>query len=506
MSSFVLAIDISSQGTKAALYDKTLQQVANAFEEAAILSPEPGTAIQEPDDVMGSVRRTIENVLSDAQAKGSDIAAVAVSGQMGGVIGVQPDGSASTYYDSWLDTRCGKYAAEMREKAGKRILEITGSPVLYTHGPRILWWMHEKPEDFQKTAKFVTLYTYAVMQMCGLKADDAYLDYTCIQFSGFGDNEKKTWSDELLNMFDVPKDKMPKIVAPEDVMGKISAEFAKETGLAEGTPVVAGMGGTAATLFGTGMTSVGTVHDFAGTANVLAGVLDEYRPDVDTETVVQMRSPIDGQWFPVVYVAGGGLALRWYRDTFTGTPIAEYKTLEDEAANVPIGCDGVMFFPMFTGEALAHGSGVKACFTGLNWDDSRAHLYRAIMEGVAFEYCRDLCIMRHMYPELDYSVLKADEGAADSDLFNQIKADVTGAKVETYELADRALAADAALAAQAAGFCDDTAGCMKPPTQIIGTFTPNEESNKAYGPRCKAFCSMLDALKTVYRAQDLAES
>lgn len=506
MSSFVLAIDISKQGTKTALYDKDLQSVASAFEEAAILSPEPGTVIQEPDDVIGSVRRTIENVLNDAQASGSDIACVAVSGQMGGVIGVKPDGSASTYYDSWLGTCCGKYAGEMREKAGKRITEITGSPVLYTHGPRILWWMHEKPDVFADTAKFVTLYTYTVMQMCGLKADDAYLDYTCIQYSGFGDNEKKEWSDELLSMFNVPKEKMPRIVAPQDVVGKISKEFAASSGLAEGTPVVAGMGGTSATLFGSGLKKAGAVHDLAGTANVLAGAIDTYRPDVDTETFVQMRSPIDGVWYPLVYVAGGGLALRWFRDTLTGTPEEEYAALENEAADVPAGCDGVMFFPMFSGVDLAHGQDVKACFTGLNWNDSVAHLYRAIIEGVAYEYARDLCVMRSLYPELDCSVLVADEGAADSDLFNQIKADVNNCKVEAYELSDRALLADAALALTAAGLCDDFSVCLKAPTDPIGAFTPDEKKVADYKPRCKAFCSMLDALKTVYRAQALSES
>lgn len=506
MSSFVLAVDISRQGTKAALYDKDLQQVAAEFEEANLLTPAPGEAYQEPDDIMGSVKRTIERVLSDTNAKGSDIAAIAVSGQMGGIIGVKPDGSAVTCYDSWLDTRCGRYADEMREKAGKKITEITGSPVLYTHGPRILWWMHQKPEVYKDVAKFVTLYTYAVMQMCGLKADDAYLDYTCIQYSGFGDNKNKVWSDELLEMFDVSKDKLPKIVAPTDVVGKISKEFADATGLAEGTPVIAGMGGTAATLFGAGMTEPGQVHDFAGTANVLAGVLKEYQPDTQTETFVQMRSPIDGTWFPLVYIAGGGLALRWYRDTFTGTPPDEYEALEKEAADVPVGSAGVMFFPMFSGQGLAHGQGVRACFTGLDWNDSRAHLYRAIMEGVAFEYCLDLCIMRNTYPDLAISSLKADEGAADSPLFNQIKADVLGMPVETYELVDSALLGDAALALVAAGDCDDPAKCVKPPTDAIGSFQPDAEKSKEYGSCCRAFCSMMDALKTVYRAQDVAES
>lgn len=505
MSSYILAVDSAAQGTKAALYDKDLQQIAAEFEEANLISPEPGCVSQETEDVMGAVRRTIQRVLSDSNAKGSDIAAILVSGQMGGVIGVASDGTAVTPYDSWYDTRCGQYADEMREKAGKRITEITGSPVLYTHGPKILWWKNERPDEYAKIAKFVTLHTYINMQMCGLKADDAYLDYTCIQYTGFGDNLKKEWSDELLDMFGVSKDKLPRILAPADTVGKVTGEFAASCGLAEGTPVLAGMGGAAATLFGSGMTTPGKIRDFAGTANVLAGVLKEYKPDTCCEMFIQMRSPIDGTWFPLVYIAGGALALRWYMETFTGTPDSGYEELEKEAADVPAGCDGVMFFPIFSGLDLAHGQDIKACFTGLNWSDSRAHLYRAVMEGAAYEYGRDICMMKHAYPELDYTALESAEGAAQSNLYNQIKADVLGMTVETNALSDRALRGDAAIAVCAAGMADDPAALVAAAEpKPISTFAPNEKNRETYGECCKAFCHMLDALKTVYRAQAVA--
>lgn len=505
MSSFLLAVDSSSQGTKAALYDKNLNQVASEFEEANIMTPEPGVAFQEAEDITGAVKRTIQRLMDDTDAKPDDISLIVVSGQMGGVIGVKENGSAATYYDSWYDTRCGKYADEMREKAGKCITEITGAPVLYTHGPKILWWKNEKPDIYADISKFVTLHAYITMQMCGLSAKDAYLDYTCIQYSGFGDNLNKTWSDKLLEMFDVSKDKLPDIVAPTDVIGKTTAAFAESCGLAQGIPVIAGMGGTAAAMFGSGMTEPGKVHDWAGTANVLAGVINEYRPDTESETIIQMRSPIDGTWFPMIYIAGGGLALRWYKETLTGFPAAQYGELEKEAQDVPAGSLGVMFFPMFSGLDVAHGQDVKACFTGLDWTDSRAHLYRAVMEGVAYEYCQDMEKMRRLLPELDYSTLISDEGAARSNLYNQIKADALGMTVKTMERVDSALRGDAAIARQAAGMCDDAAECLNDIAEVVGTFTPDSKNEEVYREGAKAYARMLPVLQTVYRAQAIQE-
>ena len=227
MADYVIGVDIGTQGTKTTLFDTQMRVVATAFEPSKLISPKLGTVWQEADDLYLSCARTIKEVIERAQIAAKDVAAVGMDGQMAGIMGIDEQGEASTYYDSWLDTRCGKYMEEMRSRAGKREIEITGGPVTYTHGPKILWWKNEQPEAYAKTAKFVLPHAYIIGKMTGLRAQEAYFDYTCIQYSGFGDNAKKEWSDELLETFDVQKSKMARIVSPFDSVGKTTREFAR---------------------------------------------------------------------------------------------------------------------------------------------------------------------------------------------------------------------------------------------------------------------------------------
>ena len=109
---------------------------------------------------------------------------------MAGILGVGPDGRHVTPYDSWLDTRCAPYIAMMRDRAGAEVIRKTGGPPSFNHGPKILWWKHERPEVFAEIAAFVQPGSYAVMRLCGLDASRAFVDKSYLHFSGFADNRQ----------------------------------------------------------------------------------------------------------------------------------------------------------------------------------------------------------------------------------------------------------------------------------------------------------------------------
>ena len=386
MKNYVIALDIGTQGTKCALFDSEMNLIADAFEASRLVTPKPGMVYQEPDDIYGSCIRTIKTVMEKTNVRPETIAGIGCDGQMAGIIGVDATGEASTYYDSWLDTRCGKYVEQMKSRAGKRIMEITGAPVSFTHGPKILWWKNEQPETYRKTCKFVLPHNYVIGKMCGIKGEDAVFDYTCIHFSGFGDNLRGEWSKELLNTFQVDIGKLGRIVFPFDIVGTTTKKLAEECGLMEGIPVVAGAGDTSASTFGAGMLHQGVLLDCAGTSSSLCCVVDEFRPDTENETMIQMPLPIHGLWAPLAYMNGAGLCIRWFRDELTGKPNASYDELMEEAKNVPVGSDGILFVPHFSGRVLPNNPYVKGSFIGLDWKHGRGHFYRAIMEGIAYEY------------------------------------------------------------------------------------------------------------------------
>jgi xylulokinase len=294
MGNYLIAVDMGTQGTKTALFDESLTEIASSFVPSNLISPNPGEVQQDPDELFSSVVDTIKAVIEKSGVNPADIVSVGIDSQISGIMGVDQEWNASMYYDSWLDVRCEKYMGVMKERIGRRLLELTGAPVTYDHGPKIVWWKNEHPDVYAKTAKFVEPNVYVVGRMCGLKAEDAYIDYTNLHFTGFANNLEKTWADELLEPFGIDKAKMPNIKAPYDIVGKISKSFAALTGLKEGMPVVAGSGDQPATALGAGIVKPGLAFDVGGTAQVFSFYADRYQPDMETGTFLQMRSIIDG--------------------------------------------------------------------------------------------------------------------------------------------------------------------------------------------------------------------
>ncbi len=495
---YLIGVDIGTQGTKAALFDEDFNLLCTAFEPSRLISPAPGTVWQEADDLYASCANTIRSLIEEAAIDPAKIAGVGVDGQMAGIMGVDDDGDASTCYDSWLDTRSGAYLDKMRARARKEILRISGGPLTYNHGTKILWWKNERPDAYRRTAKFVLPHSYVIGRMAGLKGGEAFFDHTCLHFSTFGDNAKKAWSKELLAEFGVEESKMPRIVSPFEIVGKVTKEFAAISALAEGTPVVAGCGDTAASTFGSGMFEPEMILDAAGTASVLCAVMDTYVPDVDNETLTMMRSPIDGYWLPLAYINGGGMCLPWIRDKLCGGGAITYDTLEAEAREVPPGSEGLLFTPHFSGRVLPSDPNLKGSFVGLDFNHTRGHMYRAIMEGVACEYRYYLSVMHKNYPKSKLDRMLTIGGGAKSALFNQIKADVLGLSVRTFKMGETALLAGAVIAGVGVGCVEDYKRPIQGVMRLSAVFEPREEYTGVYARSAESYMDVIESLSPVY--------
>ncbi len=499
MGAYVIGIDIGTQGTKAALFNEDMELLCTAFEESRLISPKPGTVWQEPEEIFSSCANTIKELLEKSGVSGADIAGIGIDGQMAGIMGIDESGEASTYFDSWLDMRCGRYMNEMRDRAGKRVIALSGGPVTYIHGPKILWWKNEQPEAYAKTAKFVLPQAYVVGKMTGLKAADAYFDYTHLHFSCFADTANKRWSQELLDTFDVSADKMPRIISPFDVVGKTTKEFAAISGLAEGVPVVAGCGDTAASTFGSGMFRRNMVLDCAGTASVLCSVVDSYVPDTEFETLTMMRSPIDGLFLPLAYINGGGMCMRWFRDTLSGDPASSYKELDAEAQNVQPGSEGITFIPHFSGRVLPNNPFLKGSYLGMDFKHTRGHMFRSVMEAVAYEYKYYLSVLRKLYPSDSFDDMITIGGGAKSSLFNQIKADVMGVNVTTFEMGETALLGSAVIAGCGVGLLSDYEKPIERVMRKGDEFRPDRQAYEQYVPYADNYLKAMDILTEFYK-------
>lgn len=505
MGNYLIGVDIGTQGTKTSLFDTDGNVIAEGFEASHLICPSPGIVEQDTDELYFSVLRTIKEVMEKSGADPRKVSAIGTDGQMAGIMGIDEEWNSVTCYDSWLDRRCGKYIDIIRQNAEETVIRITGCPVTYAHGSKVLWWKYERPEIYKRIAKFVMPTTYVVGRMAGLKASQAYIDYTHLHFSGFGDVLKLEWSDELLGLFKVDKEKMPEIVEPWKIVGRLTKEAAEECGLVEGIPIVAGCGDQAATSLGAGVTQKGIAFDVAGTASVFSCCVDTYNADVKNKTLLFPRSVIPGLWLPLAYIGGGGLCIKWFRDQLTGKKdIAEYTELDNEAAAVPPGSEGLIFIPHFGGRACPNVPDVRGSWLGLNWVHTRGHMYRAVMEGIAYEYACYLNILRELLGEVAFSNVLAVGGGAKSNLFNSIKSDVLGISYTPLKRGDTATFGSAITAGYGVGIYKEFS---TPANRQIGygdTLRPNALNHEKYNEYTGIYDGVFSAIGNIFRRLDQA--
>jgi xylulokinase len=361
MPSYIISVDLGTTGTKAALFDLKGRLIADAYEETRLIYPKPGLVEQDPEDFYTSTMNTIKQIMAKSRVDPREVKALAFDSQMAGVMGIDSHWRPATHYDSWLDSRCRGYVEMIRSNYENLVIEKVGAPPSISHGPKILWWMHERPTAFKRVSKFIMPNCYVAGRMAQFKgSDDAFIDYTFLHFTGFADAKKGEWSQELCDLFKVPIEKFPRIVKPWDIIGELSEREAGRCGLTAGTPIVAGAGDTAANAFGAGIVEPGMVFDSAGTASVFACCVDEYVPDVENKTFIFPRSVVPGLWTPLAYIGGGGLCLRWFRDELAqhekslaeAEGINPYELLDRLAEKAPIGSEEPHIHPPFRGQNI----------------------------------------------------------------------------------------------------------------------------------------------------------
>lgn len=499
---YLIGADLGTSSTKAAVYTVDGVPVAEAAAEVPLYNPRPGVVEQENDDFYRTAAETIRTCLASSGIDARQVAAISFSSQMAGVGSIDERYRPATRFDSWLDMRCQPYIAYLNDHHADLITQLTGCAPTCDHGPKILWWKHERPDDYARVAKFVMPSAYVAGKMAGLTADQAFMDYTFIHFSGLADNQAAAWSNEICDVLDVDRAKLPEIVEPWRVIGEVTEAAARDFGLAPGTPIAAGCGDTAANALGAGVVRPGMIFDVAGTASVFAGCTDIFVADVAHRALLTMRSVIPGLWHPLAYIAGGGQALRWYRDEFAPGDLSGddvYSRLIAEALAIPPGADGLLFSPHLGGRICPATPEMRGAWLGFSWSHTRNHFFRAILESIAFEYAWYLQILREAIPGLALTETRAVGGGARSDGWNQIKADVLGVPYQRLGRSEFGTWGSAMIAGKAAGIYEDLAATAMEHARPAGSsIRPSADNQAIYQPLVERYIRLQQALTEFY--------
>lgn len=487
---FFMGIDVSTTGVKALLIDSAGTVIGTANTEQPLSTPYPLWSEQDPADWWRGAISSIRQVLAQTGVAGEEVAAVGLTGQMHGLTLLDEQGQVLRPAILWNDQRTGAQCDEIRARIGRsRLIEITGNDALtgFT-APKILWVREFEPDTYARISHILLPKDYVRYCLTGDFAVDRADGAGTILF----DIRTRDWSPEVLSALEIPLEWLPKTYEGSAVTGVISAEAARQTGLKAGIPVAGGGGDQAAQAVGVGAIEPGIIALTLGTSGVVFATTDG--PFIEPEGRLHaFCHSVPNRWHLMGVMLSAAGSLRWYRDTFA--PGQDYDSLLAPAANIPAGCEGLLFLPYLTGERTPHPDPLaRGAFAGLTIRHNMAHLSRAVLEGVAFGL-RDSFELIKSAGLSQIRQVRVSGGGARSPLWRQILADVFNSELVTVNTTEGAAYGAALLAGVAAGYWPDVETACKAGIRITGSTLPTAEGVKAYEPIYQLYRQLYPALK-----------
>ncbi len=433
-----------------------------------------------------------------------DIACIGFSGQMHGAVLLDAHDKVVRPALIWCDQRTEPQVQELSEKLGvDRLIQLTSNPPLTNFTlTKLLWVRENEPRNWERVRHVMLPKDFVRFQLTGERA----IDVADASGTLLLDVARRQWSSEVLSQTGIDRQLLPALFESPQVCGQVSAEAAQATGLRAGTPVVAGAGDQAAGAVGMGIVRPGTVSATIGTSGVVFAATD--RPALDPKGRIHtFCHAIPGRWHVMGVTQAAGLSLRWFRDRFgvvaepDGDP---YEQLVREAAAVPPGSDGVLWAPYLMGERTPHcDPNARAALIGLSASHTRAHVVRAILEGVAFSLRDSFTIFREMNVPVDR--VRLGGGGARSALWRQIQADVYQHAVERVQPEEGAAFGAAILAGVGAGNWRSVEDACDAAVQIAEEIQPNPESSAILEDAYQSYRRIYPALRQIAK-HPVAES
>ena len=499
----LLGIDVGTGGSRAVLIDTAGKIVASAtVEHKPFVSIQTGWAEQDPRDWWLASAAAIRSAITRAGIAPEEIKAVGLSGQMHGAVLLDASDEVLRPAIIWCDQRSADQCRRLTTQIGaSRLIELTCNPALTGFTlPKLLWVRDHEPEIWQHVRSVLLPKDFVRFKLTGDKATDV-ADASGTLLLNVA---SRRWSNEMLAATELNQEILPRVYESPEITGSVSEKAADETRLKAGTPVIAGAGDQAAGAVGLGIVRPGMVSATIGTSGVVFAATNT--PALDPKGRVHtFCHAIPERWHVMGVTQGAGLSLRWFRDQFgvlsqgnsDGDP---YDSLTAEAAGVPPGADGLLWAPYLMGERTPHlDPDARAVLAGLTASHTRAHIVRAILEGVAFSLKDSFEILRELNVPCD--TIRLGGGGARSELWRQIQADVYDHEVETVEAEEGAAYGVAILAGVAAGAwptvdaaCDEV---IRPKTRV----QPDPDAVRIFHRQYRKYVALYPTLRTILNSE-----
>ncbi len=465
-------------------------------EHQPFASPRTGWAEQAPEDWWKACGEAVRQALRDSGVAAEKIACVGFSGQMHGAVLLDESDKVLRPALIWCDQRTARECEELNEKIGAaQIIQYTCNPALTNFTlTKLMWVRNNEPELWKRFRRFLLPKDYIRLRLTGEHA----IDVADASGTLLLDVTHRRWSKAMLSATGLDERSVPPLFESPDVCGQVNAEGAAHTGLRVGTPVVAGAGDQAAGAVGMGVVAAGTIHATIGTSGVVFAATD--RPAMDPAGRLHtFCHAIPGRWHVMGVTQAAGLSLRWFRDTFGPSGSDAYQRLSEESAGAPAGSDGVLWAPYLMGERTPHlDPNARGALVGLTASHTRAHVVRAILEGVAFSLKDTLQIFAEM--NVPVREIRLGGGGARSPLWRQIQADIYEHEVEVVAADEGAAYGAALLAGVGAQVWPDVDTACREAVKVGARIRANAANAPILRERYAAFRRIYPALKSIQPA------
>ena len=480
-----LGLDVGTSGVKAILVSPTGSVETAATVPLALDTPRPGWAEQDPDAWWEASAAAIRRVLE--QRAGARVAAVGISGQMHSSVFLDKSGAVIRPALLWCDGRTTAECREIVERAGgeAHLREWVCNPALEGFTlPKVLWLRNHEPTAFARLATVLLAKDFVRLRLTGSVATEASDASGTLIFDPAG----LRWSREMLDAVALPRTLLPDVGGSAEVLGRVTGQAGALTGLPPGTPVVGGGADNACGAAGVGAIAPGEAVSSWGTSGTVLAPTAEPRvdPALRAHTFCHVAP---GVWYVMGVVLSAGGAFAWYRDRFARDLVQSDQPearLVDEAAAVPPGAEGVTFLPYLQGERTPHrDASLRAAFVGLSLVHSRAHMTRAVLEGVCFALRDCVAILQEL--GLTPASLLLTGGGARSAFIRRLQADIFGLPVTAVNREEGPAYGAALLAGVGAGAFPDLASAVRCTLTREPPMSPDPEMHRRYQPVYERF-------------------
>lgn len=483
MGKLILGIDLGTTALKVALFDTSGALQYDATHEYNLLTPQTNWVEAEENVYMGAIKAG----LKDMAAKGANLSAVVA-------IGFSAQGETLFFTDEcgnslrnpivWMDNRADKQAAELSKKfSNEHCYQVTGQVSIEPCWPasKVLWVKQNQPEIFAKTKKILLIEDYIIAKMTGKFVTEGSL-LTSTEYWNI--NTKKYW-EEMLDAIGVKQDMLPTVMESGEAVGKILPETAEWLGISPEAIVTTGCLDQAAGAIGVGNIREGIFSENIGAALAVCAPTSSIKPDPNR------NMPVHYFALPNTYMmhtfTTGGMTLRWFRDSFCKlemekseqTGVDTYALMDELAADVPPGSDGLVMLPHLNGSmAPDMNANAKGVFFGFTMLHKKPHFIRAIMESIGYMIRRNIDALKNM--GIEVTELRSLGGGSKSPFWNQIKADIIDKDLYIMDCKEAACLGAAILAGKAVGIFDSIESACESMIHVKRVYHPNPENKAVY--------------------------